>query len=117
MERRPLATQGTQGEEEERVAEMTLRVVAGAFCSWTGIRSQVFRRGLCWKETFLAVDKAHGGFRRNVVRARFCLPVPVPKVRYERALVYDILVLTLKSATAFLQGTVVENTIVFRFER
>lgn len=28
-ERRPLVTQGTQGEEDERVQEMTLRVVAG----------------------------------------------------------------------------------------
>ncbi|CAM9532999.1 unnamed protein product [Hapterophycus canaliculatus] len=30
VERRPLATQGTGGEEEERVVEMTLRVVAGS---------------------------------------------------------------------------------------
>lgn len=29
MERRPLVTQGTRGQEDERVEEMTLRVVAG----------------------------------------------------------------------------------------
>lgn len=41
MERRPLLTKGTRAQEDERVEEMTLRVVAGEqaiHSRWIGIR-------------------------------------------------------------------------------